>query len=142
MQMKNLEIEMNEKMVECFNGQELAKLATGEAHITIGGAAKVAIFRAMDKIAAKDAVISELQEREAFTPHEEASKVMREAKDRLKASVACIAGAASPIQASEYITGMASGFMAISITERNGDLECVAEFATAEDYKVWKSLNP
>lgn len=77
-----------------------------------------------------------------FTSHEEACKVMRDAKDRLKATVAGIAGTASPIQASEYITGMASGFMAISITVRSGDLECVMEFATSEDYKVWKSLNP
>lgn len=78
--------------------------------------------------------------RAVFTSHEEASKVMRDAKDRIKGK------AAASERAGEYIAGVESVLTyqdpAIRITERIGDTESVMEFATAEDYKVWKSLNP
>lgn len=113
MQMENFEVELNEKMLEHVTDEALAKIADGSA---------------------------------VFTPSDQARKVMREEMDRIKARVAGIAGAASSVESSEYITGVASGFVypepAIRITERIGESEQVMEFATAEDYKVWKALNP
>ena len=48
------------------------------------------------------------------------------------------------LQPLELVAGSLSNFAyqrpAVSITERNGDLEVTTEFATLEDYAGWKAL--